>query len=107
QFGLPTVLFGLALAYSGAALYTWRIIEDRLRNGLPFVARTLHTKLTGAMLFVLVLDGAGYLMAVKSVPGEHQALKTVLEALFVVVALLTLSVGLVLPGMITHTATEV
>ena len=107
QFGLPTVLFGLALAYSGAALYTWRIIEDRLRNGLPFVARTLHTKLTGAMLFVLVLDGAGYLMAVKSVPGEHQALKTVLEDIFVVVALLTLSVGLVLPGMITHTATEV
>jgi diguanylate cyclase (GGDEF)-like protein len=107
QFGLPTVLFGLGLAYSGAALYTWRIIEDRLRNGLPFVARTLHTKLTGAMLFVLVLDGVGYLMAVKSVPGGHQALTTVLEDIFVVVALLTLSVGLVLPGMITHTATEV
>ena len=61
QFGLPTVLFGLALAYSGAALYAWRVIEDRLREGLPVVARTLHTKLTGAMLFVLVLDGAGYL----------------------------------------------
>ncbi len=25
QFGMPTVLFGLALAYSGAALYAWRI----------------------------------------------------------------------------------
>jgi hypothetical protein len=27
QFGLPTVLFGLALAYSGAALYVWRFAE--------------------------------------------------------------------------------
>jgi diguanylate cyclase (GGDEF)-like protein len=107
QFGLPTVLFGLALAYSGAALYAWRVIEDRLREGLPVVARTLHTKLTGAMVFVLVLDGAGYLMAVNSVPEGHQALTTVLEDIFVVVALLTISVGLILPGMITHTATEV
>ena len=38
QFGLPTVLFGLALAYSGAALYAWRVMEDRRRQGLP-VAR--------------------------------------------------------------------
>ena len=107
QFGLPTVLFGLALAYSGAALYAWRVIEDRMREGLPVVARTLHTKLTGAMLFVLVLDGAGYFMAVQSVAGEHKALVTALEDIFVVVALLTISVGLILPGMITHTATEV
>jgi diguanylate cyclase (GGDEF)-like protein len=107
QFGLPTVLFGLALACSGAALYAWRAIEDRVREGLPVVARTLHMKLTGAMLFVLVLDGAGYLMAVNSVPGGHQALTTVLEDIFVVVALLTISVGLILPGMITQTATEV
>jgi amino acid transporter len=48
QFGLPTVLFGLALAYSGAALYVWRVIEDRRREGLPLLAHTLHTKLTGA-----------------------------------------------------------
>jgi amino acid transporter len=54
QFGLPTVLFGLALAYSGAALYAWRVIEDRKRQGLPAFARTLHVKLTGAMLFVLI-----------------------------------------------------
>ncbi len=107
QFGLPTVLFGLALAYSGAALYAWRVIEDRWREGLPIVARTLHTKLTGAMIFVLVLDGAGYLMAVNSVPEGHHALTTALEDIFVVVALLTISVGLILPGMITHTATEV
>jgi diguanylate cyclase (GGDEF)-like protein len=107
QFGLPTVLFGLALAYSGAALYACRVVEDRLRQGLPIVARTLHTKLTGAMLFVLVLDGAGYLMAVDSVADGQKALMAALEDIFVVVAMLTLTVGLVLPGMITHTATEV
>jgi len=107
QFGLPTVLFGLALAYSGAALYACRIIEDRLRAGLPILVGTLHTKLTGAMLFVLVLDGAGYFMAVSSVTGGQQALMAALEDIFVVVALLTISVGLILPGMITHTATEV
>jgi diguanylate cyclase (GGDEF)-like protein len=107
QFGLPTVLFGLALAYSGAALYAWRVVEDRVREGLPIVARTLHTKLTGAMLFVLVLDGAGYFMAVQSVAAEHKALIVALEDIFVVVALMTVAVGLILPGMITHTATEV
>ena len=107
QFGLPTVLFGLALAYSGAALYLWRVIEDRVREGLPFIARTLHTKLSGAMLFVLALDGAGYFIAVSSIGGGHTALKAGLEDIFVVVALLTLCVGLILPGMITYTATEV
>ena len=107
QFGLPTVLFGLALAYSGAFLYAWRRIEDRRRKGLPAFARTLHLKLTGAMLFVLILDGAGYLLAVDSVPNEHQALVAALEDIFVVVALMTITVGLVLPGMITYSATEV
>jgi len=107
QFGLPTVLFGLALAYSGAALYAWRKIDDRRRAGLPALAQTLHVKLTGAMLFVLILDGAGYLMAVQSVSNEHGALVAALEDIFVAVALLTISVGLVMPGMITYSATEV
>ena len=61
QFGLPTVLFGLALAYSGAALYAWRVIEDRRRAGPAGIRPTLHVKLTGAMLLVLVLDGIAYL----------------------------------------------
>ena len=39
QFGLPTVVFGLALAYSGAALYAWRVMEDRIRDGLPPLPR--------------------------------------------------------------------
>ena len=69
------------------------------------IAKTLHVKLTGAMLFVLVLDGIAYLMAVNTVPAGHAELVVVLEDIFVVVALLTISVGLVLPGMITYSAT--
>jgi diguanylate cyclase (GGDEF)-like protein len=107
QFGLPTVVFGLALAYSGAALYAWRVMEDRRSAGLPAVAQTLHVKLTGAMVAVLVLDGVAYLLAVNTVADGHHELVSVLADIFVVVALLTISVGLVLPGMITYSATEV
>ena len=94
------------LAYSGAALYAWRVIEDRRREGLAGVAQTLHVKLTGAMVLVLVLDGVGYLLAVRRV-AEHHAAGVGAADIFVVVALLTISVGLVLPGMITYSATEV
>ncbi len=107
QFGLPTVVFGLALAYSGAALYAWRVIEDRLRQGLPAFAQTLHFKLTGAMVLVLMLDGIAYLLAVNTIPAGHAELVAVLADIFVAVALLTISVGLVLPGMITYSAQEV
>ena len=104
QFGLPTVIFGLVLAYSGSALYAWRKWSDRKKSGTPGVARSLHLKLTGAMLLVLTLDGAGYLMAVKSVGGHETALLAGLQDVFVAVAMLTISVGLVLPGMIAHSA---
>ena len=107
QFGLPTVLFGLVFAYSGAALYAVRKFCDRRACGLPGVAPSLHIKLTGAMLLVLTLDGAGYLLAVNSVPTQHTALVSALEDIFVAVAMLTISVGLVLPGMIAHSAVEV
>src|SRR4029077_17722557 len=48
QFGLPTVVFGLVLAYSGAALYAWRIIEYRRRAGLPPLAQPLPPTLPAA-----------------------------------------------------------
>ncbi len=106
QFGLPTVIFGLLLAYSGAAAYAWR--QRRDRNGGPrLVKRSLHLKLTGAMLAVLFLDGTGYFIAVRSVPKGNPALLTLLQDIFVAVAMLTITVGLVLPGMIAHAATEV
>ena len=107
QFGLPTVLIGIAFAYSGALLYAWRKFADRRKAGLPGIARTLHVKLTGAMLLVLVLDAVGYLIAVQHVPTNHEALIVILEDTFVVVAMLTFAVGLILPGMIAHSAVEV
>jgi diguanylate cyclase (GGDEF)-like protein/PAS domain S-box-containing protein len=107
QFGLPTVILGLALCYSGAGLYAFRRLSDRRRAGLPGVTASLHLKLTGAMLLVMVLDGAGYLLAVDHVDREQAALVAALEDIFVAVALLTVSVGLVLPGMIANAAEEV
>ena len=107
QFGLPTVLFGLAFAYSGSVLYAIRKYSDRRKLGLAGVTPSLHIKLTVAMLLVLVLDGAGYLLAVDNVPKGNSALVSVLEDVFVAVAMLTISVGLILPGMIAHSAVEV
>jgi signal transduction histidine kinase/CheY-like chemotaxis protein/L-asparagine transporter-like permease/HPt (histidine-containing phosphotransfer) domain-containing protein len=108
QFGLPTVLFGLVFAFSGTALYAVRLYTDRRSSGLPGIKRSLHLKLTGAMLAVLVLDGAGYLLAVSQLPAQsNQALVTILEDIFVAVAMLTITVGLVLPGMIAHSAVAV
>ena len=106
QFGMRTVLAGLVLAYSGAVAYAWRRWRDR--EGAPSrVRRSLHLKLTGTMLAVLVLDGAGYALAVSHVPRTDPQLVAILQDIFVVVAILTISVGLVLPGMIAHAATEV
>ncbi len=107
QFGLPTVIIGLVFAYAGTALYAWRKFADRRRRGLPGLARSLHIKLTGAMLLVLILDGAGYLLAVQSLAEGQTALRAGLEDVFVAVAILTISVGLILPGMIAHSAEEI
>ena len=107
QFGLPTVLFGTALAYSGSLLYVWRKWSDRRRRGEVRGYRSLHLKLTGAMLTVLTLDGAGYLLAVTHLAKGDAGFATVLADIFVAVALLTIGVGLVLPGMIAHTTRQV
>jgi diguanylate cyclase (GGDEF)-like protein len=107
QFGLPTVLAGLGLAYAGSFFYAWRTWSDRRRAGTPGVRRSLHLKLTGAMVAVMVLDGAGYLLAVSHVDSSETLLLTVLSDIFVAVALLTITVGLVLPGMIAHATEQV
>src|SRR5262249_31622736 len=105
--GLQTVLSGIGLAYSGSTLYAYRIWSDRRRQGLRGFSRSLHVKLTGAMLLVLVLDGVGYLLAVTRVDEHQHVLVTALEDIFVAVALLTITVGLVLPGMIGHALGQV
>lgn len=107
QFGLTTVIIGFAFAYSGAAAYAWRKYADRRRAGLPGATQSLHLKLTGAMLAVLSLDAAGYLIAVSSVSQHDTALIAMLEDIFVVVAVLTVCVGLILPGMIAHSVVQV
>ncbi|GAC1581010.1 MAG: hypothetical protein NVS3B24_16930 [Candidatus Dormibacteria bacterium] len=108
QFGLPTVLFGIALAYSGSVLYAWRILVDQRAMGHRLHWRSLHLKLTGAMLAVLVLDGAGYLLAVTNLGRSGQeTLVTACEDIFVAVALLTIAVGLILPGAIAHATSQV
>ena len=68
QFGLKTVLLSLAMAYAGSLLYLWRRASDRRRSRTKGVKRSLQLKLTGAMIAVVVLDGAGYLLAVSAVP---------------------------------------
>jgi signal transduction histidine kinase len=107
QFGLPTVLAGFAFAYSGSLLYAWRKMSDRRKEGLPMIGPTLHLKLSGAVLFVLALGAAGYLLAVRHIPTGQQGVIVALEDIFVVVALLTISVGLILPGTIAQSAVEV
>ncbi|MDB5985746.1 MAG: hypothetical protein JWR16_799 [Nevskia sp.] len=106
QFGLPTVVVGLAFAYVGSTLYAWRRVSDRRRAGLPMRGLGLQVKLTGAMLLVLALDGTGYLLAVGNLPQQHSALLTALSDIFVAVAMLSITVALVLPGMIGHSALE-
>ena len=107
QFGLPTVLAGIALAYSGSLLFALRRWLDAHRRREHGIFSSLHLKLTVAMLLVLAFDGAGYLLAVTSVNSDRTAMITLLEDIFVAVALLTISVGLVLPGIISHTVGEV
>ena len=107
QFGLPTVLLSMALAYAGTALYAWRRVMDLRRERKHSGAmRSLHVKLTGAMLLVMALDAAGYLLAVSHVHGDGP-LRVILEDTFVAVAILTISVGLILPGMIANSVSEV
>ncbi len=106
QFGLPTVVFGLLMAYSGAGLYAWRMLEDRRHAGLRGIGSSLQIKLTGAMLLALALDAAGYMLAVKNLPPQTE-FSVMLSDTFVAVGLLTITVGIVLPGIIAHSADEV
>ncbi len=107
QFGLPTVLLGLLLAFSGGALYAWRKLEDHRRSGQRGIPRSLHLMLTVAMAVVLFFDGAGYLIAIHTIPKNDAATVAGLQDIFVIVALLTIGAGLVLPGMIAEAATRV
>ncbi|MDQ6826862.1 MAG: amino acid permease, partial [Candidatus Eremiobacteraeota bacterium] len=106
QFGLATVILGIVFAYAGAGLYAWRTLENRRRAGSGRMTASLHGKLTQAMVAVLLIDGAGYYIAIRSITNGDAVRITTLQDIFVVLALLTIGVGLVLPGMIAHAATR-
>jgi len=104
QFGLATVILGLVFAYSGAALYAWRKLEDGGRGLSGPKSHSLQMNLTALMVGILFLDGGGYFIAIKSIPAANAALAATLQDIFVVVALLSIGVGLVLPGMVAQAA---
>jgi len=107
QFGLPTVVLGLIMAASGGIFFVWRRLEDNVANGRFGLGHTLHMKLTSSMLMVLTLDSIGYMIAVSRIGREQTATVAMLEDIFVAGAMLTITVGIVLPGMIAHSADQV
>ena len=106
QFGLPTVLIGLVMAYSGGALFLWRKLEDRRRGNLRGIPRSLHVTLTGMMVTVLSLDGGGYFIAINAIAKSDPRVIAGLQDIFVIVALLTIGAGLALPNMIADASTR-
>jgi PAS domain S-box-containing protein len=64
-------------------------------------------QLTGALLVVLACDCLGYVLAVNQLAAIDPVLTVALEDIFVVVALLTITVGLIIPGMIAHAASSI
>jgi diguanylate cyclase (GGDEF)-like protein len=106
QFGLPTMLIGLLLAYSGGVLFAWRKLEDRRRGNLHGIPRSLHVKLTIMMVAVLSLDGGGYLIAIHSIAKSDPRIVAALQDIFVIVALTTIGAGLAMPSIIADAATR-
>ncbi len=106
QYGLTTMIIGIVFAFIGTPLYLWRKITDRIAAKLPPLPSSLHIKLTGTMLAVLAFDVIGYLIAVNSLKESDPHLN-MLEDIFVIVALIAITVGLALPGMIVHAAEEI
>ncbi|HVS42535.1 MAG TPA: amino acid permease, partial [Candidatus Dormibacteraeota bacterium] len=107
RFGLPTVLCGIGFAYSGALLYAWRRWRDHPPGIARWGGRSLYAQLTGAVLAVLALDGGGYLIAIEHLDRTDAAVVATCQDILVCVALLTISVGLVLPGMVSHAVGQV
>ena len=102
QFGLNTIIVGLMFATSGAVFYVIRRITDYHEAGLPIRWSNLHLKLTGPMLLVLFFSGVGFYIAINELNASASILRTVLQDIFVVVTILTVAVGLVLPGKVSN-----
>jgi signal transduction histidine kinase/DNA-binding response OmpR family regulator/L-asparagine transporter-like permease len=105
QFGLSIIVVGLIGAYSGAGVFAMRKLEDRRRAGGEGMGSTLYLDVMMALLIVVTLDGAGYIVALSRFGHEDAARAAELTDIFVAVALLSLAVSVVLPGRIAF-ATE-
>lgn len=106
QFGLPTVVLGIAFAFSGSIFLVWRKVHDGYNLRQPIYISSLQNKFLGTMFIILILDSIGYLIAVQYIIQLQvfTPLIVILEDIFVVVALITISVGLVIPGTIVTAA---
>lgn len=107
QYGLEGMIIGICLSFIAIPFYLWRKISDRIKKGLPVFQNSLHFKLTGLLFSVLVLDAVGYLVAVHSIHRSQINIISILEDIFILVALLTLTLGLIIPGTVVHAAEEI
>ena len=108
QFGLPTVLAGIGLATPARRSTRAAIWSDRRREGLPGFSRSLHMKLTGAMLARARarrrrLPARGDAASTAHRRARSRRSRTSSSRSHCS----TISVGLVLPGMIGHALGEV
>lgn len=109
QYGLPTIVIGIAFAFAGSLFLVVRKITDRLHAHQPWFSPTLQLKFLGTIFMILILDSVGYLIAVQYILQlqEITPLVVLLEDIFVAVALFTISVGLVVPGTIVSAAENI
>jgi signal transduction histidine kinase/CheY-like chemotaxis protein/L-asparagine transporter-like permease len=107
QFGLPTILLGLAMVYSGAAFYALRKIEDHRRDGARRFARSLYMDVMLILLVVLALDAVGYVVALQRISRDDPSRVAMLDDIFIAVAILNITVGVLLPGRIANTAEQI
>jgi signal transduction histidine kinase/CheY-like chemotaxis protein/L-asparagine transporter-like permease len=105
QFGLAIIVVGLVGAYSGAGMFAMRKLEDRRRAGDRGMGSTLYLDVMVVLLIVLILDAAGYIVALAQFGRADPAHSAELTDIFVAVAMLSLGVSVVLPGRIAY-ATE-
>ena len=107
QFGLPTMIAALVICSASVGLFGWRSWRDGRGGGAWRSTSSLHARLTLAMLSVGLLDGAGYWIAITYASSRDLVLVTVLKDIFVVVALVTMTVGVVLPGIVSNAIDEI
>ncbi|MES2570448.1 MAG: response regulator [Verrucomicrobiota bacterium] len=94
--GPRMLLAGTTFAYCGTLLHLWRKMAGHRKMGLPPVTPALQLKMSGTMLLLLALNTAGYWIASHRNPAQP----VIAEALVMGMALLSVVIGLLLPGTI-------